>query len=276
MNRWVWWLVLILLAPSVRANEPAEAPALDELVRRLLDSEALYTMAGPLKPLSDGFWQARFPATGTTSPAVERVRHHLATLPWGDDYAAGVYVFAQAFNGQRSATAFVAHRPLVRGVVWRYPEVFRPLGITLLTEPEEMLSRIDRAEAGVRWRAFGLLFGYPEAAVDFFVRAGLEEKQTGQFVPRDFRHVPTFGNERGRFVYAVPKGMLESDADRTLRASAAPILAEYTRRRAVYLAPEGPGAAALLRDWLSPPAWPLEVLVRPAVGRGRCWRCRVD
>lgn len=225
-------------------------PRANTLLLKLLDSEALYTVAGGLKPVSDGFWTARFPADRPPPPTVDEARTILAAFRCGDDLTAGVLVFASAFDGQRAATAFVAHRPAVRGVVLRHPGVFGPLGVTILTDPQEVLEAVDRADPATRWRAFGLLFGYPENAVDFFVRAGVEEKRTGVFVPRDFRHVPTFGGERGRFVYAVPKGVPESDADRALKARAGPILDEYRRRRPLDVGDGKPGPAALVRGWL--------------------------
>jgi hypothetical protein len=231
------------LPPDLRAKA-------DELLLRLLDSEGVYTAAGGLKPLSDGFWRASFPATANTSPEVEEARRILATFRCGDDLTAGVLVFAAAFDGKKTATAFVANRPAVRGVVRRHPAVFGPLGVTILTDPQQVLEAVDRADASTRWRAFGLLFGYPEHAVEFFVRAGEEEKRTKKFVPRDFVHLPTFGKETGRFVYAVPKGHAANFADASLRERAKDRFAEYARRRAVYVGDGKPGPAALVRDWL--------------------------
>ncbi|MGL4424584.1 MAG: hypothetical protein ACRCZF_28280, partial [Gemmataceae bacterium] len=59
------------------------APALptsDQIALKMLDGEALYTLAG-IKPASDGFWQTRFPADQATSPELDRVRQHLAAWP---------------------------------------------------------------------------------------------------------------------------------------------------------------------------------------------------
>jgi hypothetical protein len=55
------------------------------------------------------------------------------------------------------------------------------------------------------------------------------------------------------FVYAVPKGAGESEGDRALRSAAAPIYAEYVRRRAIGIQADSSGAVALWRAWLSAP-----------------------
>jgi hypothetical protein len=113
------------------------------------------------------------------------------------------------------------------------------------------MERIDRAEQSVRWRAFGLVFGYPEYAVEFFVDAGKSEKKTGKFVERGFLAIPTVASDTGRFVYAVPKGHVERDEDRQLKMAAAPIFEQYLARRALFIRDGGVGAVALLQDWTS-------------------------
>ena len=118
--------------------------------------------------------------------------------------------------------------------------------------------RDETVEGGrtARWRAFGLVFGDPEYAVEFFVTAGEDETRTGQFVTRDFLNIPTFSGERGRFVYAVPKGHAERDEDRALKAKAEPTLTKYKAWRQVYVERVKLGGAELLRNWVSPPVPP--------------------
>jgi hypothetical protein len=230
------------LRPELRAKAAA-------LLTRMLDTEALYTVAGGLKPVSDGFWQARFPAALSTAPAIEEARACLAAVRCGDELAAGVYVFARPVKGEKVATAFVAHRAALRRTIEKHSAVFGPLGVLPDTEPQGMMERVDRGPASARWRAFGLLFGYPEHAVDFFVRAGEAQRSSGKFVERDFVSVPTVARATGRFVYAVPKGHGENDADRELKVRAVPIFAEYQRLRQHYIGEGKPGVAYLLRDW---------------------------
>jgi len=239
----------ILLIPPPAADVPDAAA----LSLRILDGEGLYTATGGLKPVSDGFWQTRFPATEDTSAAVETVRRRLATLPLGPDLEAGVLVFAAPFDGRRAASAFVVHRPALRALIGRRADVFEPIGVTPETPPQQVMERIDRAPRAARWRAFGLAFGYPDHAVEFFVTAGEEQARTGRFVARDFVHLPTFATDRGRFVYAVPPGHAERAEDRKLRAAAMSVLDRYRGWRAVYVGDGKAGATALLRAWVAPP-----------------------
>lgn len=222
----------------------------ERLMIRMLDSEALYTVAGGLKPISEGFWQTRFPETETTTPEIEQVREILgATVSCGVELTAGVHIFVKSFDGKKNAAAFVAHRASLQRMITRHPLVFEPLGITPLMEAGQVIERVDRGPSSLRWRAFGLLFGYPEYAVDFFVKAGESQQQTGKFVERDFLSIPTVLGSTGRFVYAVPKGHVENDADRELQRQAAPIFEEYQQRRAHYIGVGKPGVGYLVRDW---------------------------
>jgi hypothetical protein len=258
----VW---LFAAAPPLHAAEP---PTADELALRLLDGEGLYTVTGGLKPISDGFWETRFLATQDTSPEVEVVRRHLAALPLGPDLEAGVFVFAVAYDGKRMASAFVAHKSALRALIGRRPDVFGPLGITADTQPQEVMERIDRGTQAARWRAFGLVFGYPEYAVEFFVAAGETRARGGEPVEREFIQIPTFGSDRGRFVYAVPKGHTERSEDVALKSAAAPILDSYRAWRAAYIGDGKAGAVALLRNWVASPVFvarPQTVCLAPVV-----------
>ncbi len=248
--RWLLLAVAALLAP---AGASAEMPTVNSMALRMLDGEALYTAAGGLKPVSDGFWQARFPADQVTSPEVDAARAALAALPLGPDLDAGVYVFAKPFGGQRTASAFVAHKPSLSALIARRWDAFGPLGVTPATRPQQVMEAIDRAPPAARWRAFGLAFGYPDYAVDFFVAAGEEQAATGQFVARDFLSLPTFASDRGRFVYAVPKGHAERDEDRQLKAATAPIFAAYAAWRQAYVGDGKATAQVPWGDWLALP-----------------------
>jgi hypothetical protein len=241
-------ILVLLFAFSLSAAEPITA---DGLVLRLLDSEALYTVRGPIKPISEGFWSQRFDAAQTSTAEIDAVRRHLASVFPQELFASGVVIFANVHDGKKYATAFIAHRPLVRGIVLKYPQIFGPLGISWLSEPQAILEAVDRAESSTRWRAFGLLFGYPEEAVDFFVKAGESQKATGKFVERDFRNVPTYASEKGRFVYAVPKGSAENWLDRDIRRRAEPILEDYKQRRSFFVPDGKTGAVCLLQSWFA-------------------------
>lgn len=236
-----------LAVPRVPAADRAET---DALVLAMLDGEGLYTAAGGLKPVSEGFWQTRFDAARPDLAAVERVRRALAAARLGDTLYADVWVYRAVHDGKRFATAYVAHRPAVRRLVEADPGFWAGLGVTPSSHPAEVVLAAEGAPPLVRFRALGDLFGYPRHAVGFFVAAAFaQELWGGRLVPRDFVHLPTFAAERGRFVYAVPKGHAPNAADLALRRAAEPVLAAYRQRRGRYVGAGKPGAAALLRDW---------------------------
>ncbi len=228
---------------------PDEERHLSEtILLRALDREALFTLVGGVKPVSDGFW-SRW-AVDRDRSEVASVRNALAAWTCGDAYAAGTLAFSVSDQGKRYTSAWVARRPALKACIRRHRADFAHMGLTPDSPPREVMAAIESAEQpGDRWRGFGRVFGYPEHAIDFFTAAGLHQRETGEFVERDFRQVPVFRADTGRFVYAVPEGAAERDEDRRLREEAGPILAYFRALRPRYVGEGKPGAVELLRDW---------------------------
>jgi hypothetical protein len=237
------------------------------LLQAASDGEALYTLSGGLKPVSSDFLSVtrtvapRVDSTALDSLAtVKRVAEALRCGP----ISFHVLEFAATYtrpdsSRYRVADVFVVHRDGLRRTLARHDAYWRSIGVTVESDPARVLSAVETAPRAARWRGFGHLFGYPDAAVDFFVEAGESQANGGPFVRRDFRRIETFRKFPARdgepptlssFVYAVPLGAPESDADRALRAAAAPIYLDYVARRERFLAPEGAGIAALWQDWI--------------------------
>jgi len=241
-----------LSANDGHANQNELNELADQLRLKILDSEALFTVTGGMKPISEGFWRTSFPGEKESTSEIDRVRTVLSTVfPSRSELVAGVHIFARQHGGKKSATAFVIHRGSLRRKIERDPSFFNSLGITEATPAIQLMSLVDEAPKSARWRAFGLLFGYPEYAVDFFVAAGESQRKTGIFVERNFISIPTFSADRGQFVYAVPKGHNENEVDRSLKAQAALILAEYRLQREFYIGPGKQGSYALFQNWLN-------------------------
>jgi hypothetical protein len=248
----LFWIALCTsgLAWADDTNEkPAPAPTVNELALLILDSEALYTTAGGLKPASEGFWQLRFNAASGDDPRIAQVRETLTKLPLGDDLEAGVYVFRNVFNGKRIASAFVLHRPSFRVLMARHADFFRSISIDPDTPAQTVFERVDAAQRSSRWRAYGLIFGYPDYAVEFFVQAGESQERTGQFVKREFLSYPTFQSDEGRFVYAVPLGHRKRSEDINLELRTDRLYTQYQAYRCVYLKEPKLGELPLLEAW---------------------------
>ncbi len=230
------------------AERTSDAELRERIVLAMLDGEALYTVAGGLKPVSSGYWNASIDVAQPDLSEIARVQALLRGLRGVDEELEfGVMSFAQAHEGKRSAQAWVAHRGALNAALERHAEFFAPLGVGPHLEPDEVLAIVERLPRLERFRGYGYLFGYPDYAVEFFVSAAAEEDRTGTLPAREFAHVPTHGAEKHRFVWAVPSGHVENDIDRELRRRAAPVLERYRALRERHVGPARPGAVALLR-----------------------------
>jgi hypothetical protein len=229
----------------------------EELLLKALDSEALYTIIGDLKPMSSGFASFKFSIEKPDLAQIEETRRLLSVWRCGEGLYADVQHFASIYDDEKTkekirfAEAFVFNRPALANKIGQYPDFFAPYGITPNAHPMEVLMTIEHSQPGPRWRGLGYLFGFPLYAVDFFVAAGEEEQRTGKFVERDFYSIPTFVAAERHFVWAVSKGHEEREEDRAIKSRAALILAEYQRRRARYIGPGKRGVVKMLRDWLN-------------------------
>jgi hypothetical protein len=270
------WLVTILgcicfhgaFANGLPGQEKAERPiprdnffaieSLDEPTRKLseelllkaLDSEAFYTLVGQLKPVSEGFWGGYFSVDPPELAELEQVRAAVRAWNVPDLFHADVLVYESMQYGLRYASAYVVHIPSLKERIRTKSDFFGRWGIHVDTPPSEIMMAIERSrQPEDRWRGFGLVFGYPEYAIDFFVAAGMHQRSTGEFVERDFRQIATFSGRTGQFVYAVPKLSPPLEQELELQRRSAALLMEYKRLRPQYAAhPSNP--VALLRDWM--------------------------
>lgn len=208
----------------------AERDQFRELLLKALDREALYTLVGGLKPMSTGFWQGRIDIAAADTAEIVRIRRALAPLR-NQTYYADVRTFATAHEGKRHVEAYVVHRAALAAMLRREAAFWSSLGITPCTHPAEIVAIVDRLPRADRWRAYGLLFGYPNYAIDFFVEATERAREPGAEVgpgkDRDFYHVPTASAVEGQFTWAVPIGHVERGEDRAIRERATAILAAY-------------------------------------------------
>ena len=204
-----------------------------ELIRDAADHEALYTLAGGLKPMSNGIWRGSFDVENLDLTELRDVRHALGPLR-NDVWYADVQVFDNADDGERQAQGFVMHRESLARMIERLESFWSPWGITPCTHPAEIVAIVDRMPRADRWRGYGHLYGYPDEAVDFFVEAGLAAADGGEMGPgkdREFMQIPTHVAPTGRFTYAVPLDHVPTTVDRVLADRAGMILAAYEEHR---------------------------------------------
>jgi len=238
------------------------------MLRAASDGEGLYTLAGGLKPVSSDF----LTVTWTVAPTVDSValdslatiRRVAGALRCGP-VIAHVLEYAATYtrpdsSRYRVASVFLVHRDGLQRTLTQHAAFWQQLGMTDGADAARVLSAVETAPRAARWRGFGHLFGYPDAAVDFFVEAGESQVRTGTFVRRDFRRIETFRKFPARegepptlssFVYAVPLGAAPSAADSALEAAAAVVMHRYREQRAHFAVEDGDGIVALWREWIA-------------------------
>lgn len=258
-------------APGDYRFEPTadDRAAMEEMVAAMLEREALYTLAGGIKPASTGFWRAGIDLEDPDTAPLSRARRALRLFEQEfPAYEAAVAPFAAEYDGRRPVDAFVAHRGALRAMIERHQDFWAPYGICPESSAEEAFALVERMPALDRFRGYGYLFGYPDYAVDFFVEAAASEQETGEFVRRTFVAIPTIIAERGRFTWAAPEDHAGHPDDDRLRAACAPVLDAYQAILAEH-GEDSPATQRLraLRRWLArtgpPDASPVEAL-RPA------------
>ena len=221
-------------AETVRAEQvPGSADSFG-LILAAADHEALYTLAGGLKPMSSGIWTGSFDVGSPDLKEMRSVRAALEPLR-NEIWYADVQVFDHVHDGERSMQAYVIHRAAFARVIDRFDAFWSRWGITPETHPPEVIAVVDRMPRADRWRGYGYLYGYPAGAVDFFVRAGLEAddgREVGPGKDRRFVQIPTYAAETGRFTYAVPLDHTLTEEDDALADKAGRVLRAYSARKA--------------------------------------------
>lgn len=241
-----WTLVACSAAAPPRT--PANAVTADtaRVLLAALDSEALYTIAGGLKPVSEGFWHGNVNTAQPDLAAMSAARAALA--PWRNDTLwADVHVFHDAHDGKRAARGYVVDRHALAELLREQAAFFAPFGLGPDTHPAEVLAVVERLPKLDRHRGLGLLFGYPQHAIEFFLAAEVARDAGSTPAPRRFVQIPAFVSPTGRFVYAVGKDDPERAEDRALAAEAAPRLQRYRELRAEVREDDAEALLALTR-----------------------------
>jgi hypothetical protein len=116
-------------------------------------------------------------------------------------------------------------------------------------DPVQMLSVVEYLPSEARFRGLGYLFGFPDHAVEFFVKATVPGAETGKGKDRDFYAVPVYREGANYFVWAVPLGHKERSEDTAIANRAAAVLSAYRERRDRMTAEKG-NVLDVVRDLL--------------------------
>lgn len=244
--------------PGYAALTPLEREMADSMLAFALDHEALYSLIGNIKPISqtgyvfanglvkdstDQDGQAvvvslEDGSVGQVLDELERWNRITKALSFGP-YQFLIVPFRKTWNGRRNFQIAVCRTDLVDRLLSDRAAFFGQWGFVPGSDPAVLLTAVEFEETLDRYRAYGYLFGYPKHAVDFFVEAAREKEQTGEFVQRDFFQIPVHAKSSGYFTYAVPKHYQPIEQDSSLYYRSAAVLNNYRAIRPRYLDKDG-------------------------------------
>jgi hypothetical protein len=221
----------------------------DSLLNIALETEALYTLQAPIKPVSSVGQALRFPIARDTSlpkglrnavpehhliPVSRRLRelNQALTFLSRENHTWHLVPFRAVRDSNRYLQIIVTNRARFDIMLQEHAPFFLQWGFVPGTDPAVLLTTIENTNRLDRYRAYGYLFGYPEHAITFFVEAARSEDSTGVFVQRDFFHVPVAKAKTGHFTWAVPKGYVPTEADSIIYRQAMETLKNFQLGRA--------------------------------------------
>jgi len=239
----------------------------DSILQVGLDNEALFTLLAGIKPMSS-MASFSFPIANTDSTKLlegnilepgsagthlaEIARIQRAVNSINLDGLDVVFVpYAAAYGEKRSLQVSVVRTTLLDSLLDAQQAFFGQFGITRGANPAMVVTANEYGKKYDRLRGYGHLFGYPDYAVDFFVKAFHTADTSGKHVERDFFRIPTFTSDEGNFVYAVPKGHRTGEVDSLIHECAQNLLEEYRRWRPRYVRPDSTlRSQELIRDFI--------------------------
>ena len=247
----------------------------NDLLAYGLEHEALYTLLDTLKPISSlGFplsykiakdsamrdgdkTVVDFSSDSTLLAFDELVKWNnvLKTLS-NEEFTFLLIPFKRPWQGKRNLQLLVVKNDLLTKLLTKKAAFFGQWGFSSNADPATVLTTIEYESRNDRYRAYGYLFGYPEHAVDFFVKASITEQETGEFVKRSFFSMPVAVGTSGYFTYAIPKEYTPGETDSVIYKKAHTRLESYNLLKQNYLKSDGKiDALKLVQDYWKKPVF---------------------
>jgi hypothetical protein len=230
----------------------------DSMLADALDHEGLYALIDTIKPMSSIKYLSYPIAKDSTVEALDHqvVKEHkyldsvalyqqICEKLSNDKVRFVMIPFQQSYKGLRSMEIYAVNLYKFKTKLKEHAAFFGQFGITPDTDPAQVITLIEYEHKADRWRGYGYLFGYPSYAVDFFVMAGLQQENGGEFVKRDFFQIPVYAGKQGYFTYAMPKGYQPGAVDSLLYNTASATLERYKKLRGRYVSEKGLNAIKL-------------------------------
>jgi hypothetical protein len=196
-SRWLWMITIAmtmllwaLLPASAGQTQSAAAdcfpfeslsPPLRARAERLLlnafDGEALYTIAADIKPISSGILSIEVAIDTHDRREVDELDEIMRTWTCGGEVSGALLRFKAVYDGKRPMNVTVFNHPRLINVITSHADVFSALGISSSSSPLAVFQAVDSADRLLRFRGLGLLFGFPDEAVEFFVAADVPRRR---------------------------------------------------------------------------------------------------
>ncbi|TJZ51836.1 hypothetical protein FAZ15_20015 [Sphingobacterium olei] len=250
-----------------KSIDPTTAALRDSIIQKGLEGEALYTLMADIKPMSSVATFA-FPLSNSDSTKrleaslvhkdslyyLDRVRQIQEALNCIDlpDLKFVLVPYRNMYSKPRILQISVLRISKLDSLLVAKQDFFGQYGFSAGADPAVVVTVNEYEKKYERLRGYGYLFGYPDYAVDFFVKAFHQSDSTGQHVNRKFFRIPTFEREQGNFVYAYPVDHVPAAIDSTLYKRSLPVLAQYKQIRDNYMNADSTiRGYALLQDWIT-------------------------
>ncbi len=211
----------------------ADSIMADSLLSLAFHNEALYSLHGPLKPISTvaqfSMQLDSLTSLPTDSADFYRFMQLQKVANWlsNEKFDFVITPFTRLFNHKRTMQMVVANRQRLVEELHDRKDFWFYWGLVPESSPAVVITVVENAEKYRRFEGYGYLFGYPQYAVDFFVEAARSQDETGEFVSRSFYQMPVYSGQSGRFVYAIPENAEPKPEDLTIRKEAEIILNRF-------------------------------------------------
>lgn len=223
------------------------------ILRKALHSEALYSLATDLKPISSDFFSIELKEDKPSSEVLQELQSIMSVLHCGKTIRFELHKYAETYEGSNVYSAVAVNLVKFKRLMEDHPDFFSSLGDVRDLDGEfDVKKVIDAVESSphlIRLRGYGYLHGYPDAAVNFFVSAARREQKTKRHINRSFVSAPTYDADDHHFVWAVPKGMKLSTEEFEIISHAKDILRQYRELMSQPSIRSSP--VKLIRKWFS-------------------------
>ncbi len=221
----------------------------ESLLTRLLDSEGLYTLTTPVKPISFGFAYLFVPVSqANTHAELAAWKRVAAAFRCGDDLEAAVIPVGPMYRQKQFWNFVIARRSAVQRVESENLEYFAQFGPDRSRNALTLIELVDQSRDEIAREGYGYLLGHPRYSVQF--NNTLQRlRQQHRAIQSSSYSIKTFDEKGLQFNWPVPLNHLENSEDREIRERTDKALDEYKKRRQNFIGSDKPGAAALLRDW---------------------------